>query len=243
MREGLEELERELRDFAAKYLAVLHGTLSDINLVSSGLKSNKELFYFSQVLDSVYPLFRGKSESLNAIKSCGVVVDVGFGGGFPLLPLGLILPEEIKIIGIESISKKVVAVEKIMEELKFEREIKLINNRLENIEFDRDVVILFKAVGNVNDCLSKIRVSNGKRIFVFFYKGPNFYDKENLSVIKSNNANWDLLEEYKYTITTGKDGDLIERLFLGFERNNKRNKKCSKSGPIGPEFLKISQFL
>ncbi|MBF0297495.1 MAG: class I SAM-dependent methyltransferase [Oligoflexia bacterium] len=221
--------EEELMSFASSYLGVLHGTFENLNLISSGLKNNLNLFYFSQVLDSIYPIiakdengnFSGSKIFLDAIKRSGVIIDVGFGGGFPLLPLAFILSENVQFIGIDSITKKVIAVKQIIEQLGFKSNITLLNERVENFEIDRDVVIVFRAVGDIRGCLKKIKVINkNQNVWVFFYKGPNLYNKEGYKDIdelkKSLAKKWDLVEEYKYA--TGQNENLCERLFIGFKR-------------------------
>ena len=70
-----------------------------------------EDFLNKQILDSINPLDQDK-DFLESILSRKLLIDVGFGGGFPLLPIAWKLPE-IKVIGIESINKKVEAVRQI----------------------------------------------------------------------------------------------------------------------------------
>src|SRR5690606_16023738 len=96
-----------------------------------------------------------------------VLVDVGFGGGFPILPLAKLLPE-VQFVGVETRRKKADAVRLIAEELKLEN-VKLVHSRLEDFLFDRPAAITFKAVGTAKDYLPIInRTTND--ISVFLYK-------------------------------------------------------------------------
>jgi hypothetical protein len=58
-----------------------------------------------QILDSIIPYQESKLFQ-DQVKKTGVVVDVGFGGGFPILPLAKLLPD-VTFIGVESKRKKV----------------------------------------------------------------------------------------------------------------------------------------
>lgn len=50
------------------------------------------------------------------IKSGDFVIDVGTGGGFPLMPLAMSFPD-VKFLGIDSVRKKTVAVNEMLDQL------------------------------------------------------------------------------------------------------------------------------
>jgi 16S rRNA (guanine527-N7)-methyltransferase len=158
-------------DFSIRYLHVLQTKLAGLNLTKI---LDQDEFYHKQILDSINPYLQSELFQ-SQVKSKGLVVDVGFGGGFPILPLAKLLPE-VKFIGVESRRKKAEAVTIIAEELGLTN-VKLVHSRLEDFFFDRPAVITFKAVGTVKDFLPLI-ASSEKNVPVFFYKGPSFEELE-----------------------------------------------------------------
>jgi 16S rRNA (guanine527-N7)-methyltransferase len=173
-------------DFSIRYLQVLKTKLAGLNLTNI---LDQDEFYHKQILDSINPYLQSelfKSE----VQKRGVVVDVGFGGGFPILPLAKLLPE-ITFVGVESKRKKVDAVKLIAEELGLNN-VKLVHSRLEDFLFDRPATVTFKAVGTVQDYLPLIQRTHGN-MAVFFYKGPSFMELEGASLPKLQ-KNWKFLE-------------------------------------------------
>ena len=163
-----------MKDFSKKYLSFLKNELAGINLTRI---LDPDEFYKKQILDSIEPvnsslLFR------NSIKECEFVVDIGFGGGFPIVPLAKIFPES-SFFGFEAREKKVNAVKKIVKHFNL-KNISLYHKRVEDIYFDKDVVVTFKAVGRIEKFLKMLNLKEGSK--VFFYKGPSLYIDENLKV-------------------------------------------------------------
>ena len=162
-------------DFSIRYLHVLKTKLAGLNLTNI---LDQDEFYHKQILDSINPYLQ--SELFKAhVQKTKMVVDVGFGGGFPILPLAKLLPE-VQFIGIESKRKKVDAVKLLAEELEIPN-VKLIHSRLEDFLFDRPATITFKAVGTVADYLPIIQRTHSN-LAVYFYKGPNFEELESASL-------------------------------------------------------------
>lgn len=158
-------------DFSIRYLHVLNTKLAGLNLTKI---LEPDEFYNKQILDSINPYLQ--SELFKAsVARYGVVVDVGFGGGFPILPLAKLLPE-VQFVGVESKRKKVDAVKLIAEELGLTN-VKLVHSRLEDFLFDQPCTVTFKAVGTVMDYLPIINRTS-EHMEVFFYKGPNFDELE-----------------------------------------------------------------
>jgi 16S rRNA (guanine527-N7)-methyltransferase len=171
-------------DFSIRYLHVLKTKLAGLNLTNI---LDQDEFYHKQILDSINPYLQ--SELFKAeVQKRGVVVDVGFGGGFPILPLAKLLPD-VKFVGVESKRKKVDAVRLIAEDLGLTN-VKLVHSRLEDFLFDRPATVTFKAVGTVIDYLPIIQRTTSD-ISVFFYKGPNFMELEEVSLQK-------LAKEWKF---------------------------------------------
>lgn len=179
-------------DFSLRYLNVLKTKLAGLNLTNI---LDPDEFYHKQILDSINPYLQSelfKSE----VQKRGVVVDVGFGGGFPILPLAKLLPE-VKFVGVESKRKKVDAVKLIAEELGLTN-VQLVHSRLEDFLFDRPATVTFKAVGTVADYLPIIQRTH-KDMSVFFYKGPNFMELESQSLPKLE-KDWKFLENQEIKV-------------------------------------------
>lgn len=193
-------------DFSIRYLEVLKTKLSGLNLTKI---LDPDEFYHKQILDSINPYLQSqlfKSE----ISTKGVVVDVGFGGGFPILPLAKLLPD-VKFVGVETRRKKADAVRLIASELGL-RNVTLVHSRLEDFLFDRPAVVTFKAVGTVADFLPIVH-STTKDISVFFYKGPSFIDLEQHSL--KTLKDWKILENQPISVP-GTD----ERYLVSFSLQN-----------------------
>jgi len=172
-------------DFTIRYLQVLNTKLAGLNLTNI---LDPDEFYHKQILDSINPYLESELFQ-KSVKETGLVVDVGFGGGFPILPLAKLLPD-VQFVGVESKRKKVDAVKLIASDLGINN-VKLIHSRLEHFQFDKKCVITFKAVGTIGDYLPIIHHTSGAK--VFFYKGPNFEELEG-KMIEKLKSSWKLVE-------------------------------------------------
>ncbi len=212
-----------MKDFAKKYLDLLTGEFAGINLTRI---ESPDDFYNKQILDSVMPMTESKVFR-NALEKTNLLVDVGFGGGFPILPLAFKNPE-VKFIGMDARAKKVQVVQKIAENLGLTNA-HLKHQKLEYVDFDIDTVITFKAVGKVSDLLPKLRTD--KTLYVFFYKGPNFYELEDIEELLEKD--WELIEEKAYDVP-GTEG----RVLLGF-----KNRKVLRGTFVTEKIIKFSSLL
>lgn len=193
-----------MKDFSNQYLKLLLEDYKTINLTRI---SDSNEFYHKQILDSVYPLEKS-SIFKNSIEKYGVVIDIGFGGGFPILPLAQACPA-VKFYGMEARAKKARVVSEIANHLNL-KNVKLMHQRYEEVLFDLDVVVTFKAVGKIADLLAGF--SSNKKMTVFFYKGPNYKELEDLTSLENN---WKLIEECTFDVE-GTEG----RTIIGFENKN-----------------------
>ncbi|MBT6326492.1 MAG: hypothetical protein HOJ35_11025 [Bdellovibrionales bacterium] len=186
-------MSKALKKLSDQYLGLLTTELSGINLTRI---NNSDEFYEKQIIDSVIPFsLSSKFENL-VFKSDATLVDVGFGGGFPLVPIAFSSPNS-NCIGLESKNKKVKAVELISEKLGV-KNIKLFHQRIESVMIDIPALITFKAVGEIKDLLSKINACH-KEVYVYFYKGPKLNEKEDLSLLPEN---WKQIEDISYELPT-----------------------------------------
>ncbi len=167
-----------MRKLAQEYLGILKGELAGLNLTRI---LDEEDFYNKQIVDSLIPYENSKIFS-KELKEKKLLIDVGFGGGFPLVPLAWKEPR-YSFVGFEGKRKKADAVALICQRLEL-RNVRPMHRRVEEVLIDRDCVITFKAVGKIKDLLAKIFVQHGTNITAFFYKGPGLDQLEDLNGIK-----------------------------------------------------------
>ena len=183
-----------MKEFSQKYLQFLKDELKGLNLTRI---LDEEEFYQKQILDSVIPIEK-TSFIKKELENRKILIDVGFGGGFPIIPLSYLFPK-VKFVGFEGRSKKVKAVESIVKHFNLQN-VLLFHKRIEEILIDLEVVVTFKAVGNVNKLLDCIRTT--KPIYVCFYKGPQFLEKEGGDPLLKG---WSLVGEHQFEVS-GTDG-------------------------------------
>lgn len=193
-------------DFSKIYFDLLNGEYSGINLTRI---NDYDDFYNKQILDSILPLTQSNF-FVECINRNEYIVDVGFGGGFPILPLAHKCKNN-KFIGIETRAKKVKVVGEIANKLNLEN-VKLYHSRIENIFFDFDCTVTFKAVGKVYDFLSKLKTNS--KLTVFFYKGPGFYELEK-DQIDLSQKDWEIVLEDELNVPGTE-----KRYLIGFQNKN-----------------------
>ena len=160
-----------MRKFSDIYFDFLkNGPLAGLNLTAI---NDSDEFYKKQIIDSVEP-FSSIGEIADLAKKVNFVVDIGFGGGFPLIPLANTYPS-IEFIGFESKNKKVCAVKKIIDHFSLNN-VSVFKQRYEDLNFDRQVLVTLKGVEKIEKTLQQI--TNTKEIYIMFYKGPNARDLE-----------------------------------------------------------------
>ena len=172
--------------FCQAYLDLIKSHYSSLNLTRI-LEENE--FYEKQYLDSLLPF--DKSSKLNEIiEEVDFVLDMGFGGGFPVLPLADRY-NETYFLGIDSKAKKVQAVQEIADSIGLEN-VKLIHGRFESFNLDLPLLITFKAVGKMRDLILSLNPS--EEIYILFYKGPNVETQEK---IPKKLKGWELVDSFQ----------------------------------------------
>ncbi len=161
-----------MRKFSDKYLSLLNGEYASLNLTRI---NEPEEFYQKQIIDSILPLDLFK-DFQNDIEK-GLHLDIGFGGGFPLLPLAYKFPST-QFVGFEARRKKSDAVNEIAQKLGL-KNVKTFHYRIETVRIDRPCSISFKAVGKIKEFLKKINLAEPAT--VYFYKGPSVHELEETS--------------------------------------------------------------
>lgn len=182
-----------MKEFSKQYFDILNNELKGLNLTAI---NDFEEFHVKQIIDSILPL-ENSANFRKDIEDKKILVDVGFGGGFPILPLAKLLPD-IQFIGFEARNKKVEAV-RLLADLLGLKNVKVYHERLENILFDREVVITNKAVSTVEKFLSLINTN--KSLEIYFYKAKNFFELEG-EFIKSLKSD-KILENSEMDLTGG----------------------------------------
>ena len=99
------------------------------------------------------------------------VIDVGFGGGLPLLPLAYEAPQRL-FFGLEARRKKAEAVKAIASKMGISN-VNISHGRIEDSHLTEKTVLLFRAVGKIEDCLKGLK----HPVTCFFYKGPSYWEK------------------------------------------------------------------
>lgn len=207
-----------MENFTKEYFELLTGEYKGINLTRI-IDFNE--FKVKQIEDSIEPYHQSKVFR-NLVNTMDYRVDVGFGGGFPILPLAFI-NKNINFYGVETRAKKVKVVTEIGRKLGLNN-IKLLHSRIENILVPNKSVITFKAVGKVYDFLEKINPS-GSETYVFFYKGPGFYDLEKDQISKAEEK-WEIIEELEIKLS---DSSVDKRYLIGFKYKNVPHRTKNKN--------------
>ncbi len=176
--------------FCRKYLDLIQGPYKGINLTRI---TDVEEFRIKQYQDSVIPFRNFKFDSIGA-----KIFDIGFGGGFPVLPLANEFPE-VSFMGIETRNKKVKVVGEISEALGL-KNTKFIHGRFEEFLYPAGSIVVNKAVATVKKVLDNISVE--KDVTICFYKGPNFFTLEGKE-LETIEDNWSIMGKEEYSLSNG----------------------------------------
>ena len=127
LRVDMENVVKIKSDFTNYKLAFLEEN-SKHNLIS---KNDERYLYEKHIYDSLsIKLFFEKYDIKRAR-----ILDIGCGGGFPCVPLAIEF-SEMKIVGIDSIRKKINSVQSISEKLNL-KNLELICDRAENLKGEK----------------------------------------------------------------------------------------------------------
>jgi len=126
-------------DFS-EYIKIFLEENSKVNLIS---KHDESFLYEKHIYDSLgIKLFFNRYKMKNP-----EILDIGCGGGFPCVPVAIEFPN-ISITGIDSIRKKINAVQNIKDKLDL-KNLNLICDRAENIKDKKYDVIVSRAVAEL----------------------------------------------------------------------------------------------
>jgi len=126
------------KDFE-KYIKIFLEQNSKLNLIS---KNDEKFLYEKHIYDSLAIKLTGK------ISAGKTLLDIGCGGGFPCVPIAIEYPD-VNVIGIDSIRKKINAVNEIKMALGLNN-LKLICDRVENLKEQKFDIITSRAVSDLS---------------------------------------------------------------------------------------------
>ncbi len=187
-------------EFCTRYLELITGKYSGINLTRI---TNLNDFRVKQYEDSISIINILEDHLALADK----VIDIGFGGGFPILPLANELRDKT-FLGLEARNKKVKTVKEISKELGIDNT--AFNHcRFEDYEYSDGDLVITKAMGSVASTLNAL--STKRLIKVIFYKGPKYFTEEE-PMMKTINKKWKKIILEKYSLSNGD-----ERVIVGYK--------------------------
>ena len=168
-----EIIEKKLEKFYELHLNC------QINLTAI---KEKEEFYLKHHYDSIYYFQQYESPK-------GSLADIGSGGGFPGIVLGIFYPE-LKITLIESIGKKCRFLEESAKALEL-KNIEVLNTRVENIKDRSFDIITARGVSTVKELLKNSYHISKQNTKWVMYKGERLDEelKEALPVIEKRGLN------------------------------------------------------
>ena len=124
-----------------KYIEVFLQKNAKLNLIS---KNDEKLLFEKHIYDSLGIKLFFEKYNITA----GDILDIGCGGGFPCVPIAIEYPE-FNVTGIDSIRKKINAINEIKEELMLTN-FTTICDRVENIKNKKFDVITSRAVADLS---------------------------------------------------------------------------------------------
>lgn len=168
-----EIIKKKLKKFYELHLTC------QINLTAV---KEKEEFYLKHYFDSIYYFQQYEAPQ-------GSLADIGSGGGFPGIVLGIFYPE-LKITLIESIGKKCRFLEESAKVFEL-KNIEVLNTRVENIKDRSFDIVTARGVSTVKELLKNSYQISKRNAKWVMYKGERLDEelKEALPVIKKRGLN------------------------------------------------------
>ena len=118
------------REFFNDYIKVFLNQNSKLNLIS---KNDEKFLWEKHIFDSL-----SIEQVFEKYGRCKQLLDIGTGGGFPAVPISLTYPE-IEVYALDSIRKKINAIENIKSELNI-KNLHTICDRAENLKEEYNII-------------------------------------------------------------------------------------------------------
>ena len=132
-----------------------------VNLIS---RKDFENFYLHHIIHSL------SITKFALVKKENKIIDLGTGGGLPGIPLAIYYNNK-KFILVDSIRKKISAVDEIIKELNV-KNISTINNRVENLNINADIIIC-RSVSSIENIIRWTKGILNKEGKLILLKGGN----------------------------------------------------------------------
>jgi 16S rRNA (guanine527-N7)-methyltransferase len=181
-------------DFS-EYTKVFLEENSKLNLIS---KKEEEFLYPKHIYDSLsIKLFFDEYKF-----TPNTLLDIGTGGGFPSIPIAIEFPE-IKVVGIDSIQKKINAVKNISDKLSLTN-IEFIRDRVENLKMrDREFdVITSRAVGKIDKLVEYSYPLLRKGGYIVLYKSKTADDEMDSAINLIRKLHLSIKPSIEYSLPT-----------------------------------------
>ena len=164
---------------------------SKLNLIS---KNDEKYLFEKHIYDSLAIKLTKK------ISAGKTLLDIGCGGGFPCVPIAIEYPE-VTVVGVDSIRKKIAAVNGIKEKLNLQN-LSLVCDRIENLKGQKFDIITSRAVADlakIADYALPLLKKDG--VFVAYKSKKTDEEIENAKkVLKKHNAK--ITDIIEYTLPT-----------------------------------------
>ena len=189
----------------------------------------EEACWIGNVMDSLAALdlqiFKD-AKSLPAGKAG--ILDVGTGGGFPLLPLAICLPDT-KFTGIDSTQKKIDAIQRIIERLSITN-VSLVSGRTEELGRDAEYrekfdLVTSRALASLNTLLEYCAPFAKVNGYLIAWKSVNIDQEMQDSLLARAELSCHLDDTYEYELPE----DWGKRQLLIFEKTSKTSDKYPRA--------------
>lgn len=158
------EIKKDFTDYKKYFLE----ENSKLNLIS---KKEEQYLFEKHIYDSLgIKLF---FEKYNFVPK--TLLDIGTGGGFPSVPIAIEYPE-ISVTGIDSIQKKINAVQSIKNSLNIQN-LNLIRGRVEELKISSFDVITSRAVAKIETLIKYAYPLLKKDGYIILYKSKTAEDE------------------------------------------------------------------
>ena len=208
------------QDLEKRLQKMLHIFLEENTKLNLSALRTPELCWTGNILDSLALL--DIVQELTAHSPQPKLVDIGTGGGFPLLPLAICLPD-LRLTGIDATQKKIDAIARMVSALDL-RNIDLLCGRTEDLghhfreEFD---IVTARAVAPINTLLEYCSPLAKVGGFVVLWKSMHIDEELKESLLARAELSCHLIKQYEYDL----GGDWGKRQLLVFEKTAPLSKK------------------